>query len=50
MEFMNATIDHIHHLMEQSATLRNQGFVEEAELLIQEAEQHAQEIRPLTWA
>ena len=47
MEFINATIDRIHVLVEQSATLRDQGFDVEAELLIQEAEDHAEELREL---
>lgn len=45
MEFISATIDRIHYLVEQSATLRNQGYEIEAELLIQEAEDHAAELR-----
>ena len=47
MEFINATIDRIHYLVEQSATLRKQGFDYEAELLIEEAEDHAAELRML---
>ena len=47
MEFINATIDRIHYLVEQSATLRDQGFHDEAELLIEEAESHAIELREL---
>ena len=47
MEFINATIDRIHVLVEQSATLRDNGFDVEAELLIQEAEDHAEELREL---
>ena len=45
MEFINATIDRIHYLVEQSASLRENGYEVEAELLIQEAEQHAAELR-----
>ena len=45
MEFINATIDRIHYLVEQSASLRSEGYEFEAELLIQEAEQHAAELR-----
>ena len=47
MEFINATVDRIHYLVEQSATLRDQGFHYEAELLIEEAEEHASELRQL---
>ena len=47
MEFINATIDRIHVLVEQSATLRDLGFDIEAELLIEEAEDHAEELRAL---
>ena len=45
MEFINATIDRIHYLVEQSASLRAQGYEHEAELLIEEAEDHAEELR-----
>ena len=47
MEFINATIDRIHYLVEQSASLRDQGYNVEAELLIEEAEEHAEELRAL---
>jgi len=47
MEYINATIDRIHYLVEQSAYLRDNGFEYEAELLIVEAEDHAQELREL---
>ena len=47
MEFINATIDRIHTLVEQSATLREQGYEKEAELLLEEAEDHAEELREL---
>lgn len=47
MEFINATIDCIHVLMEQSAALRDQGFDFEAELLVKEAEDYAEELRAL---
>jgi len=47
MEYINATIDRIHYLVEQSAYLRDNGFGREAELLIEEAEEHAQELRQL---
>ncbi len=47
MEFINATIDRIHVLVEQSAALRDQGFDIEAELLIEEAEDHAEELRSM---
>ena len=45
MEFINATIDRIHYLVEQSAVLREKGYEVEAELLVQEAEEHAAELR-----
>ena len=45
MEFINATIDRIHYLVEQSASLREQGYEFEAELLLEEAEDHAAELR-----
>jgi len=45
MEFINATIDRIHYLVEQSASLREAGYEIEAELLIEEAEDHAAELR-----
>ena len=44
-EFINATIDRIHSLVEQSAILRKQGYDFEAKLLIEEAEDHADELR-----
>ena len=47
MEFINATIDRIHYLVEQSVTLREQGYEKEAELLLVEAEDHAAELRDL---
>ena len=44
-DFTEATIDRIHHLIEQSMHLQKTGFVKEAQVLQIEAEQHAEELR-----
>ena len=45
MNFCGMTIDRIHQLVEQSQELSNRGMDYEANLLINEAEDHARELR-----
>jgi len=47
MDYVNATIDRIHYLVEQSSFLSKNGFEYEAKLLIAEAKEHARELRQL---
>tara|TARA_R110001592_G_scaffold2901_1_gene16323 strand:+ start:3382 stop:3555 length:174 start_codon:yes stop_codon:yes gene_type:complete len=44
-DFTEVTIDHIHHLIEQSRHLQKSGYHTEALVLQAEAEQHAKELR-----
>jgi len=44
---ISATIDRIHYLVEQASTLRGEGLEYEADLLVEEAQDHAKELRAL---